>query len=165
MHDSSSTHLLVTIAPIQTMPRTSPPAPRSPVCARANPWDAGCPSRLILALVADKWVLLILPLLEAGPRRNADLLRGAQGISQKMLTQTLRALEQHGLVTRHDYREVPPRVDYTLTSLGRSLARTLGALDAWVVDHFAEVDLARRKYRRPRTPSQMRSGGGTGDAS
>lgn len=107
--------------------------------------------------------MLILPLLEAGPRRNADLLRGAQGISQKMLTQTLRALEQHGLVRRRDYREVPPRVDYALTPLGASLAHTLGALDAWVVDHFAEVDSARRKYRRPRPPSQMRSVAGTPD--
>jgi DNA-binding HxlR family transcriptional regulator len=74
-----------------------------------------------------------------------------------MLTQTLRALEQHGLVARRDYQEVPPRVDYALTPLGASLARTLGALDAWVVDHFTEVTAARRGYRRPRTPSPTRT--------
>ena len=134
-----------------------PPARAAPVCTRANPWDADCPSREILRLVADKWVLLLLPLLEGGPRRHAELLRGAGGISQKMLTQTLRTLEQHGLVTRRDYREVPPRVDYALTPLGASLAQTLGALDAWVVAHYAAVDAARRGYRRPRTPSPTRT--------
>lgn len=138
-------------------PTSASPAARAPVCTKANPWDAGCPSRQILSLVADKWVMLLLPLLQDGPRRNAELLRGAQGISQKMLTQTLRALEQHGLITRHDFGEVPPRVEYALTPLGTSLATTLGALDAWVVDHFAEVDAAHRGYRRPRTPSRMRT--------
>jgi DNA-binding HxlR family transcriptional regulator len=85
------------------------------------------------------------------------LLRGAEGISQKMLTQTLRALEQHGLLARRDYGEVPPRVEYALTPLGASLAKTMRALDAWVVDHFSEVAAARQRYRRPLTPSRMRS--------
>jgi len=111
----------------------------------------------VLSLLADKWVLLLVPLLQNGPRRNGDLLRGAEGISQKMLTQTLRSLVQHGLITRRDFGEVPPRVEYALTSLGRSLSDTLGALDAWVVANYAQIDSARRHYKRPRTPSRMRS--------
>ncbi|MEP6618237.1 MAG: helix-turn-helix domain-containing protein [bacterium] len=107
--------------------------------------------------MADKWVLLLLPLLEAGPRRNAELLRGADGISQKMLVQTLRALTQHGLVSRHDHGTVPPRVEYALTPLGASLERTLSALDRWVITNFADVDAARKQYRRPRTPSAART--------
>ncbi len=126
-------------------------------CMLANPWSAGCPSRQVLGLLADKWVLLIVPLLQEGPRRNGDLMRAAGGISQKMLTQTLRELEKHGLLTRRDYREVPPRVEYSLTPLGASLSRTLEALDNWVVANFTEVDAARRKYRRPRTPSQTKA--------
>lgn len=128
----------------------------SPVCTRANPWDAGCPSREILELVANKWVLLLVPLLLEGPRRNAELLRGAGGISQKMLTQTLRALERHGVVSRLDYAEVPPRVEYRLTPLGRSLAEAMSTLDAWVIHHFAEVTAARQRYQQPPTPSQTR---------
>ena len=127
------------------------------VCTLPNPWSAGCPSREVLDLLADKWVLLLVPLLENGPRRNAELLRGAEGISQKMLAQTLRALVRHGLVSRRDFGEIPPRVEYTLTPLGKSLSDTLGALDAWVVAHFREIDSARRRYERPRTPSRMRT--------
>jgi Predicted transcriptional regulators len=126
------------------------------VCTRANPWEADCPSRQILNLVADKWALLLLPLLQDAPRRNAELMRGARGISQKMLTQTLRGLEQHGLVARRDHAEMPPRVEYALTPLGRSLAGALGALDTWVEDHYPAVDAARQRYTRPRPPSERR---------
>jgi DNA-binding HxlR family transcriptional regulator len=127
-----------------------------PPCIRANPWDAGCPSRQILELVANKWVLLIMPLLARGSQRNAELLRGVEGISQKMLTQTLRALERHGLVAREDFGESPPRVEYRLTPLGASLSGTVALLDAWVVDNFAALSTARRSYRRPPTPSRVR---------
>lgn len=138
-------------------PLPKPAARRSaPACVRANPWDAGCPSRQILSLIADKWVLLVLPLLTQGPLRNGDLLRRVEGISQKMLTQTLRDLEQHGLVGRVDHGEVPPRVDYHLTALGASLAETLGTLDQWVVEHFPAVTAARAQYQRPKTPSPLR---------
>lgn len=104
-----------------------------------DPWNAACPSRAVIGLLADKWVLLLVPLLRRGPQRNGDLLRGAEGVSQKMLTQTLRELERHGLVARHDYREVPPRVEYTLTPLGHSLADAVVALDDWVVRHYYEM--------------------------
>ncbi|MBX6333559.1 MAG: helix-turn-helix transcriptional regulator [Gemmatimonadaceae bacterium] len=137
-------------------PRREEPTRRA-VCVRANPWDAGCPSRQVLDLVANKWVLLILPLLRERPHRNAELLRGVEGISQKVLTQTLRALEPHGLVSRRDFGVSPPRVEYRLTALGLSLADTMAQLDDWVVEHFADIRAARERYERPPTPSPMRS--------
>ena len=102
-----------------------------------------CPSRRVLALIADKWTMLILPALQDGPRRNAELMRAVGGVSQKMLTQTLRDLERNGLIERHDYGEVPPRVDYRLTGLGRSLTEPIWALDRWAERHFNEVEAAR----------------------
>lgn len=110
-----------------------------------NPWRSACPSRDLIELLASKWVLLLVPLLRDGPRRNADLLRGADGISQKMLTQTLRGLEKSGLVNRRVYHEVPPRVEYTLTRLGRSLAKAITVLDEWVVRHYHEIPGLRRQ--------------------
>jgi len=102
-----------------------------------------CPSRRILDLIADKWTMLILPALRSGPKRNNEILRSVDGISQKMLTQTLRNLERNGFIERRDYGEVPPRVDYTLTALGHSLAGPLWVLDHWVETHFHEIEAAR----------------------
>lgn len=125
-----------------------------PTC---DPFDPNCPTRQVLDRIAGKWAVLIVVALEPRAKRFGELRREVGGISQKMLTQTLRALEQHGLLVRRDYGEVPPRVDYTLTPLGASLSRTLAVLDEWVVANFSEVDAARRRYRRPRAPSQARS--------
>lgn len=97
-----------------------------------NPLKANCPSRELIGVLGSKWVLLVIPLLREGPKRNADLLRSIEGVSQRMLTQTLRDLEAHRLVHRHDFSEIPPRVEYTLTPLGASLAERLQALDDWV---------------------------------
>lgn len=105
----------------------------------ANPWRSACPSRGVIELLASKWVLLLVPLLKGGPKRNSDLMRGAEGVSQKMLTQTLRALEESGLVERFDYHEVPPRVEYALTPLGQSLSKAVVALDDWVIAHVHEM--------------------------
>ncbi len=107
--------------------------------APANPWSVSCPSREIIELIASKWALLVIPLLRDGPMRNNDLLRAVEGISQKMLTQTLRRLQDHALVIRHDFQEVPPRVQYALTPLGQSLAILLTALDEWVIKHYYEM--------------------------
>ena len=110
--------------------------------AKPDPYVARCPSREIIAVVGDKWSLLVIPLLIDGPKRNAELLRAIEGISQKMLTQTLKRLEHFRLVERHDYGEVPPRVDYRLTELGASLSTVIKQLDRWVVENFsAMIDL------------------------
>jgi DNA-binding HxlR family transcriptional regulator len=108
--------------------------------------NEACPSRRVLALIADKWTMLILPALQDGPRRNAELMRAVGGVSQKMLTQTLRELERNGFIERRDYGEIPPRVDYRLTALGRSLADPIWALDRWAEKHFSEVEAARAAF-------------------
>ena len=93
----------------------------------------------MINVLASKWVMLLIPLLRRGPQRNGALMRAIGGVSQKMLTQTLRDLETHGLVARRDYAEVPPRVEYALTPLGESLAKTIAALDDWVVRNYHDM--------------------------
>lgn len=113
-----------------------------------DPWDRKCPSRSLLDLISGKWTLLIFPVLSQKPRRNAELLRLVDGISQKVMTEILRDLEQHGLVARHDYGTVPPKVEYGLTELGRTLAKTIGILDKWVIENYYQVARARDNARR-----------------
>jgi DNA-binding HxlR family transcriptional regulator len=102
----------------------------------ADPWAVRCPSRELIELLASKWVLLLIPLLREGPRRNGELMRQIGGISQKMLTQTLRELEQRRLLTRRVRTAVPPHVEYELTSLGQSLAKAISTLDDWVIRNY-----------------------------
>lgn len=125
-----------------------PPKKTSVVAdAAGDVWNAGCPSRRVLELVANKWALLIVPLLRGKPQRNNELLRKVGGISQKMLTQTLRELEQNGLVLREDLRTVPPHVEYRLSPLGLSLSRTLMAVDRWAEANHARIDAAQQAAR------------------
>ena len=114
-----------------------------------------CPSRAILELIADKWTLLLLPALRDGRMRNGDLMRLIGGVSQKMLTQTLRELERNGLVHRIDHQEVPPRVEYELTALGRSLSDLTRQLGNWAEENFDEVKRARAAFEA----NEKRSGG------
>jgi DNA-binding HxlR family transcriptional regulator len=115
-------------------------------------WDAreDCEVRQILDRVADKWSLLVIALLERRSLRFTELKREIDGISQRMLTQTLRHLERDGLVRRTVYPVVPPRVDYDLTPLGASLHSTIKALVTWTEEHQREIAAARTRYdRRP----------------
>src|SRR5262252_6783530 len=100
--------------------------------AKANVYNRECPSQGILALIGSKWSMLILCTLRAGPCRSHQIKRRLVGVSSKMLTQTLRELERHGLVARQDFGEVPPRVEYRLTELGRSLAALVVRIEDWV---------------------------------
>lgn len=109
-------------------------------------YDPSCSARNALELVASKWAMLILPALAAGPLRNAALLRRIGGISQKVLTQTLRELERNGLIVREDKGTLPRRVEYRLSRLGNSLSRTLSVLDRWAERYFPELDAARERY-------------------
>jgi len=93
-----------------------------------NVLDHACPSQQALALIADKWTALVIYALSSGTLRFSELQRTVGGISQKMLTQVLRGLERDGLVLRVVFPEVPPRTEYTLTPLGRTLTKPLGAL-------------------------------------
>jgi DNA-binding HxlR family transcriptional regulator len=90
-----------------------------------------CPGRLTVELLADKWTAVVLAGLSAGPVRHGVLIDMIGGISRKMLTQTLRRLESHGLVRRHAFAEVPPRVEYELTSLGATLIDPIHVLTEW----------------------------------
>lgn len=110
------------------------------VCAEA------CPSRAILELIADKWALLVLHALRRSPMRNGELMRLIGGVSQKMLTQTLRELERNGLVERIDHHEVPPRVEYRLSGLGHSLSEKVRELGGWAEAHIADVQAARAAF-------------------
>jgi len=97
-----------------------------------NVFNCRCPSRRVLAVLAEKWTLLIVSQLANGPMRTAEIRRSVDGVSEKMLIQTLRKLEGFGLVSRRSYPEVPPRVEYRLTPLGRSLARLTSLFGRWV---------------------------------
>jgi DNA-binding HxlR family transcriptional regulator len=114
----------------------------------SNPYAADCPTRRALDRIGDKWSVLIVGRLTERTHRFAELRRGISGISQKMLTQTLRSLERDGLVTRTIYAEVPLRVEYALTPLGRTLADPIHAVVAWAEDHIAEVEAAQREHDR-----------------
>ncbi|KIF69356.1 HxlR family transcriptional regulator [Streptomyces sp. AcH 505] len=107
-----------------------------------------CPTHQLLGAISDKWVSLIVTALgeSEGAMRYSDLGRRIPGVSQKMLTQSLRSLERDGLVTREVTPSVPVRVDYELTPLGRSLRGLLSAIKDWAETHFEQVDEARSRY-------------------
>jgi DNA-binding HxlR family transcriptional regulator len=107
-------------------------------CARWDELDADF-IREILDLVGDKWSVLIIGTLADGAVRYSDLAAAIPGISQRMLTLTLKQLQRDGLLTRTSYPEIPPRVEYSLTTLGTSLLSTVLSLAEWAADHHAEV--------------------------
>ncbi|KNC66418.1 winged helix-turn-helix transcriptional regulator [Pseudoalteromonas ardens] len=105
-----------------------------------------CPIRNVVAQIGDKWSILILFALVDGPERFNALKSRIQGISQRMLTQTLRDMERDGYVKRTVYAEVPVKVEYELTELGRGLAKSAWQLVSWADDHFDEITAARARY-------------------
>lgn len=100
----------------------------------------------VLARVGDKWSILIVATLGDGPRRFSELKRAVDGISQRMLTLTVRGLERDGLITRTVTPSIPPRVDYALTELGRSLLEPVKALGEWAIANRTTVDAARHAF-------------------
>ncbi len=116
-----------------------------------NVLDQNCESRQTLDRVADKWSALVVYALVRGPHRHGELKRTIDGISQKMLTQTLRSMERDGLVRRTVVGDVPPHVLYDLTPLGRTLTEPLVAICRWSMDHVPEVSQARAAYDRAAT--------------
>ncbi|MEU0384403.1 winged helix-turn-helix transcriptional regulator [Streptomyces chartreusis] len=111
-------------------------------------WDTreDCQVRQILDRIADKWSLLVIALLENRRLRFTELRREIDGVSQRMLTVTLRSLERDGLVKRTVHPVVPPRVEYELTSLGRTLHTTIQSLVTWTEEHQDEIAAARTAY-------------------
>jgi DNA-binding HxlR family transcriptional regulator len=104
---------------------------------------AECGTRDVLGMLADKWTVLIVGALAGGPRRYGELKRHIEGVSFKVLTQSLRRLERDGLLTRTVHPVVPPMVEYALTPLGQSLIAPLTALCEWAAAHLADVQAAR----------------------
>jgi DNA-binding HxlR family transcriptional regulator len=113
---------------------------------RAEARVDNCRARDVLDRIGDKWSVYVIGLLGDGPRRFTDLLRTIDGISQRMLTVTLRGLERDGLVTRRVYPVVPPRVEYDLTPSGHTLLVTVRQLIDWADDHTGDIDAARARY-------------------
>ena len=114
---------------------------------QAWPQDSGF-IREVLDRIGDKWTMLVISTLSAGPLRYSDVQASIPGISQRMLTQTLKHLERDGLITRTAYAEVPPRVEYELTNLGRSLADAVLAMAEWAATHHGEVAANRAASER-----------------
>ncbi len=102
--------------------------------------------REVLNRVGDKWSVLIVQLLADGPKRFSELRRAVEGISQRMLTLTLKGLERDGLVTRTVYPTIPPRVEYELTEVGRTLRKPIQALAKWAQENREGIQLARNRY-------------------
>ena len=111
-----------------------------------NVYEDRCPTRLVLDRLADKWALLILDRLESGPVRFNHLRRDIKGISQKVLSQTLKKLERDGLLSRAVFPTVPVTVEYTLTPLGRTLTQTVAALAHWAEHNMDAVLAAQEAY-------------------
>ncbi len=127
---------------IHSLPvQAAPSAPKTP-----SEGGKGCPLRDILDRVGDKWSVLVVVLLKDGRMRFSNLRRSIEGISQRMLTHTLRQLERDGLVERTVYPSVPVRVEYELTALGRTLIGPLAALAQWAEDHRGLILSSRAAY-------------------
>jgi DNA-binding HxlR family transcriptional regulator len=122
---------------------------RMPKSPTPNVYSSACPSRRVLAVLAEKWTLLIVAQLAQGPMRTAEIRRKVDGVSEKMLIQTLRKLESYALVSRRSYPEVPPRVEYRLTPLGRSLARLASLFGRWVERNVVNLIRAEGNGVRP----------------
>lgn len=111
-----------------------------------NAFLRDCPTRKLLDRISDKWVSLVLVALAGGAQRYSELLRTMPGVSQKMLTQTLRSLERDGLVSRRVTASVPVRVDYELTELGATLLPVMRSIKDWAERYIEDVDAARELY-------------------
>jgi DNA-binding HxlR family transcriptional regulator len=107
---------------------------------------AACPTRQVINRIGDRWSLLVLCALEGGTLRFQELRRAVDGVSQKMLTQTVRTLERDGLVRREIYASVPPRVDYSLTPLGASLSESVVAIRLWAYANMDSIENARAQF-------------------
>lgn len=119
-----------------------------------NKRKESCPAvREVLHRVGDKWSVLIVDLLGEGPMRFSDLRRSVEGISQRMLTLTLRGLERDGLVTRTVFPEIPPRVEYELTRLGKTLLEPIQGLAEWAERNRTSIQEARDKFDKRATPA------------
>ncbi|WP_030897752.1 winged helix-turn-helix transcriptional regulator [Streptomyces sp. NRRL F-5126] len=113
-----------------------------------DPYQSDCATRRILDRIGDRWTVLVIGVLGEGDARFSELRRRIEGVSQKMLTQTLRGLERDGLVRRTVHPQVPVRVDYALTDAGTTLLEPLRALQQWSIAHLGDVSASQEAYDR-----------------
>ncbi len=132
----------------------SPIEPHSDATAQPRLHSAGCRNVApVLNRVGDKWSMMIVMFLTDGPKRFSELKRSIDGISQRMLTLSLRGLERDGLVTRTVTPTIPPRVDYELTELGRSLREPVIALGQWAIEHIGCIRAAQERFDKAHDPA------------
>jgi DNA-binding HxlR family transcriptional regulator len=113
---------------------------------RGDAFDPECPTRVVLDRIGDKWTVLVIGSLEGGSLRFSELRARIGGVAPKVLTQTLRAMERDGLLTRTVHAQVPPRVDYELTPLGASLTAPIATLTDWAETHLSRILASRERY-------------------
>jgi DNA-binding HxlR family transcriptional regulator len=128
------------------MPTTTAEQRREQAKRDYDAFLAGCPTRELLSTLTDKWAALVIAALAGGPQRHGELARRIAGVSQKMLTQTLRTLERDGLLTRTVTASVPVRVDYGLTPLGKDLFPVMLAIKTWAEANMDRVFEARTQF-------------------
>lgn len=124
------------------------PGSRRPVRGRPDdvPPSRDCPTRQTLDRLADRWTVVLIEQLEGGPRRFGQLRDAAEGISEKMLTQTLRNLERDGFIARRSVAMAPPQVEYLLMPLGHSVLEPLAAIRAWAKQHISDMERSRLAF-------------------
>jgi DNA-binding HxlR family transcriptional regulator len=122
------------------------PELQTEICATPNLLVTGCPSRQALDLIGDKWAVIALYAIGSGIDRHGRLSREIEGVTKKMLTQTLRNLERCGLITRDVFDELPPRVEYRITELGASLLSVVQNMCDWAVKHMPQVEQAQGEF-------------------
>jgi len=123
-----------------------PPTQTASPDGRYDVLAAACPTRQVINRIGDRWSLLVLYALESGTLRFQELRRAVDGVSQKMLTQTLRALERDGLVRREIFASVPPHVEYSITPLGRGLSGHIVAIREWAYANITDIEAARERF-------------------
>jgi DNA-binding HxlR family transcriptional regulator len=116
--------------------------------------DPACPTRQVIDRIGDKWSVLVILHLARGTRRFTELRHDVRGVTPKVLTRTLRALERDGLVSRHVHAEVPPRVEYTLTDLGADLTGPLDVLRGWAEKNIGAITECRARYDTVSPPAR-----------
>lgn len=121
-------------------------AAEAPGAGRGNAFDPDCPTRVVLDRIGDKWTVLVIGALAGGPLRFTELRARVGGVAPKVLTQTVRAMERDGLLTRTVFAQVPPRVDYALTELGISLGGPIAVLTDWAETHVSTILAARDEF-------------------
>ena len=111
-----------------------------------NIFNKNCPTRMVLDRIADKWTVLVVGALQGKTKRFGELKKAVDGISQKMLTKTLRGMERDGLIKRKAYPTIPPKVEYSLTPLGVTLVDLLQNIQFWAENNIEQIISSQRKF-------------------